>query len=878
MLRKFIFILISTALFFSANAQPEGISNISKKCSPTLAQFILSKEDHAGNNTHLNNYKLVCTNNSELLAVYKDVGAAPSIKQYFPEHHFYVLQISDPALLRKILKLPSVLYADLYHPPKEELEVGNYDPSLNCINVLHQKYPLANGTGFTVSIKENNFDTLDIDFRGRYVSSGNASAQVTGHASIMATLVGGGGNTASGSLGVAPGANLSSSTFANLLPDATTQLQQLSITVQNHSYGTVVENFYGAEARAYDQQLNALPAMAHVFSAGNSGTATPTTGLYAGVAGVANLTGNFKAAKNIITVGATDSFSRVLAAISKGPAYDGRMKPDITAFAEDGSSGAAAIVSGTITRLQHLYKQLNGGLPPTALLKAILYNSADDVGAAGVDFSSGFGSLNAYRAAGNIANGRYFSGSTSQGNFQTFPVTIPAGIQTAKFTLVWNDPATSLLAAKALVNDLDLTVTRLSDNFVYQPWVLNHFPHPDSLQQLPRRKKDTLNNAEQVGMDNPAPGNYTIKIDGASIPTGSQSFYIAYQFDTMAYFEFTHPFKGDYLQGGIPNTIRWQNTIAGNGTLQYSYDNTNWNTINTNIPLGTGYYIWDAPDTMNTARLKMITALGNITGDTFVISTPPIVETGYNCPAEFLLWWKKPKNTAVYEVYRLGAKYMEPFAIVSDTIAFFSKTAQPALHYAIRPMLLNGIPAQRSFAYNYTTQGVNCYFRSFLGDVLGNQAQLTLELGSIIGIQNIFLEKQSGNGFITLQQVPVGNQLSYQFTDNALKTGLNVYRVRIVRTNGEAFYSDPVILYFFGKQPYLLFPNPVAYNGSFSIVTSQLKNVELRLYNMNGQPVLKYKTRQYNEEVSVAGIASGVYFYTIIEDGQTVQSGKLVVY
>lgn len=876
------FLLLIAAMWFSANAHSQDVSAYSKKCTPNLLLRLQNKNKQYPNRNFSkqeNIYKLVCVNFNQLLSAHKEVGVVPSIRQINTEYQTYVLQINDSSLLQKILFLPSVIYADLYHAPKEELEVGNFDPSLNRINVIRQKFPLNDGTGLMTSVKENIWDTLDIDFKGRYISSGLASNISSNHATIMATLIGGGGNTSPGSLGIAPGVQLSSSSFANLFPDAATVLQQLNISIQNHSYGTVIENFYGAEARAYDQQLNLMPAMVHIFSAGNSGTATPATGLYSGLPGVANLTGNFKMAKNIITVSATDSFSRVPSPISKGPAYDGRLHPEITAFAEDGSSGAAAIVSGTAVMLQHLYRQHYGTLPAAALLRAVLYNSADDIGTTGIDFASGYGSLNAKSAAENIVNGRFFSGTVAQGGTQSFPVTIPAGIQTAKFTLVWNDPANAVLAAKALVNDLDISVVRLSDNFRYLPWVLNHFPHADSLQQLPQRKKDTLNNAEQVTIDNPAAGNYEIRINGFSVPVGNQAYYIAYQFDSTAHFEFTHPVKNDQFLAGKPNTVRWQNTIAGSGTLQYSYNNLNWNNIATGINLSAGYYVWNAPDTMTTARLRMLTAAGNITGDTFVISTPPVVQTGFNCDDDFLIWWNKSKNTAIYSLYRLGSKYMEPFLLVTDTFASFGKTAQPALHYAVRPLLLNGVAAQRSLAYNYTTQGVSCYIKSFLAELSGNQVNIDLELGSFIGIQQIILEKQTANGYVTLQQWPNTGALLFFYTDPAPVTGQNVYRVRIVRTGGQTAYSDPATVYYFGKQLYLVYPNPVAANGSLHIVASALTTAEIVLYNMNGQVVFKRKTTQFDEQIPVVRLGGkGMYIYTIVQDGVVVQKGKLVIF
>src|SRR6185503_14496630 len=129
-------------------------------------------------------------------------------------------------------------------------------------------------------------------------------------------------------------------TFSNLLPESDAVYQQYNISVQNHSYGTAIENYYGAEAVAYDASVIARPFLLHVFSAGNSGTNTNTNGPYAGVNGFANITGSLKMAKNIITVGHVDSFGVVLPPSSKGPAYDGRLEPGLVAFSEDGSSGA----------------------------------------------------------------------------------------------------------------------------------------------------------------------------------------------------------------------------------------------------------------------------------------------------------------------------------------------------------------------------------------------------------------------------------------------------------------------------------------------------------------------------------------------------------
>jgi hypothetical protein len=874
---NFILGYIALTSCFLASAQPKNILASAQKISPSLQRFLEISEKGSGVNAQHDLFKLICTDSVELFRLFHEDEKGQVVKQRIPEYQAYILQIKDSALLRQIIQMPSVVFADLFSPPQEELEVANFDPTVNRIHKLHQKYPLSNGKGLTVSIKENIFDTLDIDFRGRYVKSSVQSATYSGHASIMATLVGGAGNTSAGSLGVSPGVDFTSSNFANLFPDPGSLFQQFGISVQNHSYGIAVENFYGAEARAYDQQLNSLPALAHVFSVGNSGLSTPETGIYAGIKGVANTTGNFKSAKNILSIAATDSFFKIPAAISKGPAYDGRLKPEMAAFGEDGSSGAAAIVSGTIISLQHLFLRLYGSIPQTALIRAVLFNSADDIGAPGIDYSSGYGSLNAVRAADNVSNGRFFSGNLVQGDWKEFSVSIPPGIKKARFTIAWNDPANNLLALKGLVNDVDMEVLRLTDQVTFKPWVLNHYPHPDSLNQPPKRKTDTLNNAEQVTMDDPIAGAYKIRIYGSAISAGPQSFHVAYQFDSSATFEFIHPIYNSQVAAGKTNMIRWHSTIAGNGTLLYSLDNVTWHTVATNIDLATGYYKWNAPDTLSAAILKMSGAV-SVTSDSFVISALPKLQIGYDCPDDFLLFWNKQKNASAYELFRLGAKYMESFAVLTDTLAVFLKSSQPSWHYAIRALLSNGLGAQQSYAYNISTQGVECYIKSFLAELNGDKAELTLELGTIYGIQSILVEKQSLNGFTILRQVNSPTQHNFQFTDNDLKTGLNNYRVRIIRTNGGVNYGNQATVYYFGKQPYLVFPNPVPPGGILHVVASGLNNAVFRLYNMAGKLVINYGTRGFDEQIPVSKLQAGLYFFTITEAGNIVQRGKVMIF
>ena len=130
----------------------------------------------------------------------------------------------------------NVLFIDLkLNTPEEETVVNDYDNSVNdSINLFFSKYPTINGKGLTASVKENLFDTTDIDFKGRYKTTTPGSTEMTSHATTMATLIGGGGNSFYTGKGIAWGCNLSSSDFAVLLPDSNSAYRQYNVSVRNN--------------------------------------------------------------------------------------------------------------------------------------------------------------------------------------------------------------------------------------------------------------------------------------------------------------------------------------------------------------------------------------------------------------------------------------------------------------------------------------------------------------------------------------------------------------------------------------------------------------------------------------------------------------------
>jgi uncharacterized protein (TIGR02145 family) len=589
---------------------------------------------------------------------------------------------------------------------KEEQVVEGFDHSLNRINKAHYHFPYINGDGLTVSVKEDLFDIDDIDFRNRYLPVSLASEKTSGHANMVATLIAGGGNTFYTGRGVAWGSMISSSSFDNLMPDPDAFFTSNNITVQNHSYGVDIENFYGADAAAYDGNMFRQPGMVHVFSSGNSGASASNTGTYKDIIGFANLTGSFKMAKNNIVVSAIDSFSSSIEYISAGPAYDGRLKPELSACTNGGSSGAAALVSGSALLVQQQYKQKYNNLPDASLVKAVLINSADDAGPGGIDFKTGFGSLNLYKTLLSVEQGRFFSGVVANNGSQSFTITIPGNVKQLKATLVWTDPPALANSAAALVNDLDMTLIHQGGQ-QWLPWVLNSFPHRDSLLLPAVRKRDRINNTEQVTIDDPATGNYEIRVQGYNV-LANQQFHVAWQYEKSDTFSWDYPVAMDNLLPSANNIIRWQNSFEESGMLQWTADGLHWETIQSQADLSKNYALWAIPDTISTARLRMVIGQQVFLSDTFTISKPVSFEVSFNCRDSVQLRWTGQKSISFWRLYTLDHKYLKSLAVTADTVISLSAASLSSVWFSIAPVLSQGREGIKSVAMPYDDRRGSC--------------------------------------------------------------------------------------------------------------------------------------------------------------------------
>ncbi|MCL5058886.1 MAG: S8 family serine peptidase, partial [Actinobacteria bacterium] len=299
------------------------------------------------------------------------------------------------------------------------------------------------------------------------------------------------------------------------------------------------QDSYSNNAARVDAFIRKYPDFLVIFGAGNSGPAEKSLTREAN-------------SKNALVVGASvsprpaldfspDGTLDTADFSSRGPAGDGRIKPDLLAPGTSiistrsslvtgnlpgfpmytrmqGTSMASAVAAGSAALLRQ-YLQQEAGIkdPMASTLKAALINGArtGDKGPS----REGFGVLD---LAGTVLALKEKTMSIAeekpglaQGDVKTYQMNINDADAPLKITLAWTDPAGNTSANTDLVNDLDLTVIAPDGK---------KFTGNGFLGQSP----DAVNNVEQVYIKNPLPGDYTVEIKAASINAlaGTPSFAI----------------------------------------------------------------------------------------------------------------------------------------------------------------------------------------------------------------------------------------------------------------------------------------------------------------------------------------------------------------
>ncbi|MEZ5425653.1 MAG: S8 family serine peptidase [Pyrinomonadaceae bacterium] len=518
--------------------------------------------------------------NDVLGEISEKTGSRVSVVEKTPSNFLNLLKVRLSASdLEKVAGMKDVIRIDPFVKPEKEDEraaqivAGNY---INSTTLNPPGYdPLTqfgvDGTNVTVAVVD---DGVSIPGNGGfYLTSNNtvngplrsASAGAEGgHGHLNASIIA--GSAPFGVLdptsynygqGIAPKANIINIPFlvsGNTTTDSQSVDDSLNTMGPNGVAGSITNNSWGAgtNGNAYDSRAalwdglvqdaslaSSIDPINIVFSAGNSGTSGLTRP---------------KMAKNIIAVANSENIRNefggtnannindLRASSSRGPAADGRIKPDITApgtyitgsragscgsvtncFDANhaysiGTSHAAPQIAGVAALFTQFWKNNNGGNKPSpALVKAAILNSGQEIN--GVGSSSpipngdeGWGLVNMKFIFNTGVPIKYIDQTvefSDPGNNTQITGTVGDGSKPVRVTLVWTDPPA--VSDPTLINNLDLTVT-IGGN-VYRGNVFS-----GGVSQT-GGAADSVNNIENVFLPagTPAGTPFTIEISASAL-------------------------------------------------------------------------------------------------------------------------------------------------------------------------------------------------------------------------------------------------------------------------------------------------------------------------------------------------------------------------
>lgn len=572
--------------------------------------------------------------------------------------------------------------------------------TLNMPSVLGGKG--LRGKDVMVGIGDNTSGIYHIDQSDRTINYNNGDK--TSHGVFVHSILGGEGIMDLAGQGIA-----TEGTCISLFFDAVILLKEemrkgFNMTLTNNSYATRVgDSIYSGTYDNISQNLDSMafktPDQLDVFAVGNDGRLQSGGYPY----GYFNVCGGFQTAKNILSIGATSRDLVLGEGSSRGPLKDGRLKPELTAAGIDilaaipddtyqinrGTSFAAPQVTGALALLSERYKQLNGGVNPRAdLLKAIIMNGASDLGRPGPDFLYGFGFLNGLRSLDILENKRYERNTIAMGSpTQNYTITVPPNTAQLKVMLYYHDPMASASSSRQLVNDIDLTVTEPGiTGAIHRPLVLD--PTTSGVTNNATEGVDRLNNAEQVTINNPASGTYTISVADFSIPQGPQEYVVVYDFVPQK-ISLLFPVANAAAIANSDMYIYWDAPFDATATTKIEFSSNNgasWTTLDAAVPAQQRYYKWAVP-TINSNQCKIRISRGALVDESgaFIIHQKATISfPAAQCPGSIAINWTNiPSADKYYLLLKKGAHFAKVDSVNAGTLNYTFKGLNTTLDYYV---------------------------------------------------------------------------------------------------------------------------------------------------------------------------------------------------
>ncbi|HWR33130.1 MAG TPA: hypothetical protein VN451_06385, partial [Chitinophagaceae bacterium] len=451
-------------------------------------------------------------------------------------------------------------------------------------------------------------------------------------------------------------------------------------------------------------------------------------------------------------------------------------------------------------------------------------------------------------------------------------VNVPANTAQLKVLLYWQDPPAAVMASKALVNDLDLQVTTPSSATIL-PALLDTVAA--NVNITAGTGADHINNIEQVVINNPAAGNYSLKAIGTTITQGSpQEYQLVFDIIPQS-LVLTNPVGGEAFTPTGTYTfgvqvfdtlyVQWDDYSSANEmfTAEFSNDGgSSWVTLSDNIPASSRLYKWvvpNIPTDKGRIRVSKNNSAFTQTSNAFTITTLPVISlSATQCEGYISIDWAAVPGATDYEAMILRGEEMVSAGTTTSLNYVFSGLSKDSVYWVTMRARINGKPGRRANALSRQPNNGTCAGtisdndlkvdaivspassgRKFTGSELSNSVLVTIRIKNLddnvsSGNINVSYSINGGtpvNEIITspTADIPPGSSLDYTFSTNANLSATGGYNITVIASKA----SDPV-----------------SANNTLSRIFKQLSNTAITNTdlpwkdNFEAMPVQSFNTRQ----------------------------------
>lgn len=543
--------------------------------------------------------------------------------------------------------------------------------------------------------------------------------------------------------GMAPNASLHSWDFYvdNPMLETDSAIYEENLNLVTNSWGFAYSPYncyspvpYGVYDREYDRIAKKYPKVLQMFSAGNDREFC---------------SGGYKTAgwnmKNVLFVGAVDNNDKLAFFSSCGPLYDGRIIPHIVGMGVDvystelnnkyvsmsGTSMSTPGVTGSIALLYESYFKKFNDYPSSSVAKALVCNTAKDLGNPGPDYQYGFGRIDILKAIESVENGNFIEGKIGNQDIVEHTLNVNDATSELKITLVYSDLPAYTGAAVALVDNLDIEVV-LPDGTIVYPLVLN----PKQPTENAIQGKDNFNNIEQIIVKSPQVGEYVIKVRGVKVQS-SCDYSIAYQTEQNN-LKLIFPIGNEKLISGKDEYIRWNSTNNEDPiNLYISNDNgANWAEVVVGLNAQIRNFKFTIPNNIysNINKVKIVQGESSYESESFTIA--PVSKSITFNPAfeSTLIKWDKVPNADSYNVFSVKDGKLQLLQTLTDT--FYKAQdleTNKVSYFTIQSSNSGKVISQRNVAKPVVAipqidLGIKSVVNPLSGDLLGEEEEITIRL------------------------------------------------------------------------------------------------------------------------------------------------------